>query len=47
MKTLNANEVQQVSGGDRESQEQLEEFLRNMEDYFRRRRDYVPYRDFP
>ncbi len=47
MKMLNANEVQLVSGGDRESQERLEEFLRRMDDYMRRQHDYVPAPDLP
>ena len=46
MKMLNANEVQQVSGGDRESDERLQEFLRAAEEYMRRQRDLVPYREF-
>ena len=47
MKMLNAGEVQQVSGGDRESEEQLEEFLRNFEDYTRRQRYLESFRDRP
>lgn len=46
MKMPNANEVQQVSGGDRESEERLQEFLRNMDDYMRRQRDYIPRPEF-
>jgi hypothetical protein len=46
MKMLNANEVQQVSGGDAQSDRELQEWLRQVEDYMRRQRDYVPSRDF-
>jgi hypothetical protein len=34
---LNANEVQQVSGGDAQSDRDFEEWLRNVEDAMRRR----------
>jgi hypothetical protein len=46
MKMLNANEVQQVSGGDAQSDREFQEWLRQVEDYMRRQRDYVPSRDF-
>jgi hypothetical protein len=38
MKMLNANEVQQVSGGTPEDDRAFEEWLRNLEDEMHRRR---------
>ncbi len=46
MKMLNAGEVQQVSGGDAQSDRDFAEWLRQMDEYMRRQRDYVPGRDF-
>jgi gluconate kinase len=46
MKMLNANEVQQVSGGDALSDRDFEEWLREVEAAARRNNFYVPIRDF-
>jgi hypothetical protein len=46
MKMLNANEVQQVSGGDAQSDRDFAEWLRQVEEAARRNNFYTPLRDF-
>jgi hypothetical protein len=47
MKMLSANEVQQVSGGDAQSDIDFIEWLRNLEDHMRRSALYATTRDYP
>ncbi len=46
MKMLNASEVEQVSGGDAQSDRDFQEWLRRVEEAARRNNFYVPLRDF-
>ncbi len=47
MKMLNAGEIQQVSGGDAQSDYEFMEWLRQVEDAMRRNGAYAPSRDIP
>jgi hypothetical protein len=47
MKMLSELEVQQISGGDVEEERRFEEWLRGVQDYQRRLRDYIPATGFP
>lgn len=47
MKMLNASEVQQVSGGDAQSDIDFIEWLRQVEEAMRRNSFFAPSRDYP